>query len=193
MSRVSTFALILIAAGLIAVFGIAAAYGVSPADLTRDPAAVLAIPYYVGLLSNWGVMLCSAAAAICLFTAWTLRRRERSASTWLFASGLITLILALDDMFMLHEDVFPNVFGIHEKVVYTIYILAGGIFILYFLPEFLKRSYLIFASAILFLGISVISDSIGRWLYIPTALEVRSSTWPSFYGWSFLRRQLEMN
>jgi uncharacterized membrane protein len=33
------------------------------------------------------------------------------------------------------------------------------------------RKYLIFASAILFLSISVINDSIGRWLYIPTALE----------------------
>jgi hypothetical protein len=74
-------------------------------------------------------------------------------------------------MFMLHEDVFPNVFGIHEKVVYLIYILAGGIYMLYFLPEFLKRKYLLFAAAVVLLGISVISDSIGRWFTVPTAVE----------------------
>jgi hypothetical protein len=106
-----------------------------------------------------------------LFSAWLLREQKSASFAWLLASGLITLLLALDDMFMLHEDVFPNVFGIHEKVVYLIYILAGGIYMLYFLPEFLKRKYLLFAAAVVLLGISVISDSIGRWFTVPTAVE----------------------
>jgi hypothetical protein len=157
--------------GIAATIGIAAAYGVPVDELTRDPAAVMRIPYYIGLLSNWGIMLWSAAAAICLFSAWLLREQKSASFAWLLASGLITLLLALDDMFMLHEDVFPNVFGIHEKVVYLIYILGGGIYMLYFLPEFLKRKYLLFAAAVVLLGISVISDSIGRWFAVPTAVE----------------------
>jgi hypothetical protein len=165
------FALSLIASGIIAIVGIAAAFGVPADELTRDPAAVMGVRFYVGLLSNWGIMLWSAAAAMCLFTAWLLRERNSASFAWLLASGLITALLAMDDMFMLHEDVFPNVFGIHEKVVYLIYLLAGGIYILYFLPEFLKRKYLIFAAAFVFLAISVLSDSIGRWFYVPTAVE----------------------
>jgi hypothetical protein len=61
------FAVILIVVGIAATIGIAAAYGVPVDELTRDPAAVMRIPYYIGLLSNWGIMLWSAAAAICPF------------------------------------------------------------------------------------------------------------------------------
>jgi hypothetical protein len=165
------FALMLIAVGIVAIIGISAAYGVPVEDLTRDPAAVVNIPYYVGLLSNWGVMLWSAAAAVCLFSAWVLRGKQGTATSWLLASGMITLLLAVDDMFMLHEDVFPNVFGIHEKVVYAIYGILGFFYILYFLPEILKRRFVILAAACFFLGLSVLSDSIGRWFYVPTALE----------------------
>jgi hypothetical protein len=164
-------ALALIAVGLFAVIGLSSAYNAPAHDLTRDPAAVMKGPYYIGLLSNWGIILWSAAAGVCLLAAWLVSERAPRVGTWLLASGLLTLLLAVDDMFMLHETVFPDVFGIHEKVVYVIYSLLGGAYLLYFLPQILRRHYLFLIVSVFFLGLMVVSDSIGRWVETPTAIE----------------------
>ena len=36
--------------------------------LAKDPSEVIGFPSYIGMLSNWGVVLWVAAAAICLFS-----------------------------------------------------------------------------------------------------------------------------
>jgi hypothetical protein len=164
-------ALAMITVGLFAVMGLSSAYNVPAHDLTRDPAAVMNGAYYMGLLSNWGIMLWSATAGICLMAALLIREHAPRVGTWLFASGLLTLLLAVDDMFMLHETVFPDVFGIHEKLIYVLYSLVGGAYLLYFLPQILRRHYLFLILSVFFLGLMAVSDSIGRWVDIPTALE----------------------
>ena len=58
-------------------------------DLTRDPAAILDVPVYVGFLSQIGILLWAATAAICLFSAAVLWRREPvdSIARFLVCSG----------------------------------------------------------------------------------------------------------
>lgn len=72
-------------------------------DLMRDPASTYGGPLHIGLVSNLGVLVWFAAAVVCLFTAALLRASAPHAAPFFFASGLLTLILALDDFLMLHE------------------------------------------------------------------------------------------
>lgn len=97
-------------------------HGRSIGYLTRDPAAIGHMEFYAGFLSNVGVVFWCVAATVCLFCGALLSsahgRPERS---FLLASGLLTALLAMDDLFMLHEAFFPKVLGIPERAVHAAY------------------------------------------------------------------------
>jgi hypothetical protein len=96
--------------------------GTSFAAFMRDPAAHVGAPAYVGAISHIGIIMWAAAAAICLFSAWTIwragwRARQHSAQSserdredvrFLAWSGLGTLYLALDDVMLLHVDIYHH-------------------------------------------------------------------------------------
>lgn len=83
---------------------------VSIGFLTRDPAEIMETHTYIGMISNLGVVLWAAAAAICLFTASVVGRGRKGQEMSLFfkMSGALCTLLLLDDLFLLHERVFPN-------------------------------------------------------------------------------------
>lgn len=79
-------------------------------DLTRDPAQVYKSPFYIGFLSNLTVITWAVGAYAALFAAWFVRR-FRVDKEWLRffrLAGIFTLVLMLDDLFMFHEEIFPN-------------------------------------------------------------------------------------
>jgi hypothetical protein len=95
-------------------------------DLMRDPLATVNLPPYIGLFSNLGILLWCAATTLCLFTSLVLWRanQQRSLSNFLLYSGLLSLLLTLDDLYLLHEFVFPKVLNVPEKAVLLIYGIA---------------------------------------------------------------------
>ena len=97
--------------------------------LTRDPAAVARLPWYVGALSNLGAIMWCAAATILIFTG-SLRavrlNRPRDAQFMLHTGGLIALMLC-DDLFLVHDHLLPGLFGIHEASMYAAYLVLGGL------------------------------------------------------------------
>jgi hypothetical protein len=106
------------------------------AYLVRDPLAVAreapkCCSVYYGVISNLGVMLWMAAAAICLFTAlMAYTARAGSARTGFFlAGGLFTLWLGMDDFFLVHEEVLPQ-FGIPQIVTYAVYAAIGLVYLI---------------------------------------------------------------
>ena len=116
-------------------------------DLMRDPTAVADIAPYIGFVSNIGILLWCATAVICFFS-WQLIRTNENKSQhlpFIFWSGVLTVILMLDDLFLLHEDIFPNELGISQKIVIVLYfgLVAGWLF--YFtssnLPSSSRRAY----------------------------------------------------
>lgn len=133
--------------------------GIPIGKLTRDPAAIDGSPLYTGFLSQIGIFFWAASAAVCMFSAKVLSRHLESLKIkhFLFVSGLLTLVLGLDDVFLLHEEFFPY-FGVPEKAVFVSY--AG--FVLFYLVRFysiiLKTEYLLLGMALVFFGLSVISD-----------------------------------
>ncbi len=88
-----------------------------------DPVSEFSAPMYVGLVSNFGVVLWGSAASVCLFGAWLLRQKPdaRPQAMFLAASGLISALLMFDDLYLLHEEVFPERLHIPQPLVLTAY------------------------------------------------------------------------
>lgn len=120
--------------------------------LAKDPAEVMGFSPYIGMLSNWGVVLWMGAAAICLFSAVLLKQQKVSPSTLTFitVSGSFSLLLGIDDLFLLHDRLFPKLFDIPEKYFYFLYLFAFLIYLVCFLRQIIKYDYLLFGAALLF-------------------------------------------
>ena len=131
--------------------------GIPVSDLTRDITSILKVPPYIGFFSQIGICIWIATGAICLFTG-SIISSEHIQKSPLFLSGLFTLLLGFDDMFQLHEQTFPYLFGISEIVVFGIYGLLVLLFLVKYHLVLLKTDYVLLALAFFFLGLSVISD-----------------------------------
>lgn len=106
------------------------AYG--PPDalaLVRDPLGVAregdALPTYVGWLSGAGILLWAAAAGVLALAAWVRLRDRRDLALSYAAVGLLTAVLAVDDILLMHDAVLPNLFGIPEAVTQSAEGAAG--------------------------------------------------------------------
>ncbi len=112
------------AAVLVVAYLATRAAGISFTDLSRDPAATLDGPWYTGILSTSTIVLLLVGAGIALFAASLLpSSRGPSLRGLLVALGLVVIVVAADDLFMLHESVFPLV-GVGSVMTFAIYGIA---------------------------------------------------------------------
>jgi hypothetical protein len=141
--------------------------------LTRDPSAVTGSGFYIGMLSNLGMMLWSATTAICFFGTFLPSRSHhfRQPSFFLPISGILCLILTLDDGFMLHERVFPRLLHIPEIGIFLGYLIIFAGYSMYFFRWIVMTDYLLLILALLFLGLSTISDQIFPFSSLETFME----------------------
>lgn len=104
------------------IFMLKAWKGMPTEQLTRDPNALFDAPLYVGFLSQAGIFFWAGAITMCFYTAWLVPAQgmKKEVRYFLVSSGLLTLMLGLDDVFLLHEQFFPFI-GIPEKAVYAAY------------------------------------------------------------------------
>jgi hypothetical protein len=73
-------------------------------EILRDPAQQLGFSSFMGFISNIGVWLWVSSTAICCYSLITCRLRSSNGSTELvILLGLLSLLLAVDDFFLLHE------------------------------------------------------------------------------------------
>ena len=128
------------------------------AALTHDPNSLRGVPFYAGLLSNVGVMLWAATAGVCFFAAGLARRRQRGQRWFFLLGGLLTTLLLLDDLFMLHQDVFAGMFGIPEPLTYFAYAAVAAGFLLAFRRRILAGEFVPLAAALALFGVSVALD-----------------------------------
>jgi hypothetical protein len=120
--------------------------------LAKDPADTKRFASYIGMLSNWGAILWTAAAVICLFSAVLLKQQKAPNLTvrFLMVSGIFSLWLGIDDLYMLHDRLFPKMFRVPEILFYLLYFFAFAAYLVYFTPQILKYDYLLFMAAFLF-------------------------------------------
>ena len=103
-----------------------------------------------------GVLATFGSAAVCLFVSFHVK----SEASLLRAIGLLGLLLALDDLLMLHEDTLPNRLGLPEYLAYILYAIAAvQIAVRYRVPLSLAPLAGLFL-ALVFLGTSVAVDAL---------------------------------
>jgi hypothetical protein len=102
---------------------------------TRDAPSIVEEHFYMGYLSSVGAVIWTAATTVCLLTWYAQGRSLRS--PWLFG-GLLSMALGADDIFLLHEAVYPNLILLNERVVAAIYGAALAAF-LYLHRNFVRR------------------------------------------------------
>lgn len=97
-------------------------------EIVRDPAQQARHSSFLGFVSNIGVWLWVSSAVVCLFSAgvggFTTGQKQKQL---LILVGLLSLVLAVDDFFLLHDRYLP------EKAVFISYaIFAITLLIRYF-------------------------------------------------------------
>ena len=130
-SKVFFYGLYMLAIFLILIVAIASYYLNIPIyRFTRDPLAIAGGHPFLGIVSNIGVILWSATAAICFFSYAILKTSKKShdARSFIVAGGFMSLLLLLDDLFMLHERIYPKYLGSSEIIVFLFY---GSLLLLY--------------------------------------------------------------
>lgn len=131
-------------------------------DLTRDPAAIAFTPFYNGFISMLGIMCWSATAAIWLVGALLVRRNGATGKYFgFFLAGMVlTVLLMLDDAYMFHENLFPNILHLDEKVLYGIYAAYMIYYFWNFTARILESDYLPLVIALGCFATSLIIDQV---------------------------------
>ncbi len=145
---------------LIVVAFVSARLGVSPGYFTRDPSALTGANPFWGAVSNVGILLWCACATLCFYVSW-LARRSGATGEWtsfFLSAGILTTILLLDDLFLLHEVVFPGWLGIRERYVILTYGLAATYGVVRYRHIILATNYWILALAAGFFAVSLSVD-----------------------------------
>lgn len=129
---------------------------VRTAELLADPAELVGFPAWYGAFSHLAVLLWTSTAAICLFASRVGRRGE--VARFLLASGLLSSVLALDDLFQLHEDVVPTHLGLAEPWVVAVEIAIALWIGVRFSDAILEGELWLLVLALGSLGASVLID-----------------------------------
>lgn len=139
----------------------AQAIGLPFASLARDTTAVLNGHPFVGMISNLGVLLFAMATGISLFCyAFLAIATSPRQAQFFLATGLFTGMLMIDDLFLLHENIFPLMLNISESLVFLFYIVCFCLYCFTFRKHLLNRYSYFFLLAAVFFAVAMTADKI---------------------------------
>jgi hypothetical protein len=144
---------------LLGVWLISMQHGIPVQHFTGDPSKVFETHPFIGFLSNIGILFWCGTATICFFT-FSLIGKELPLMKrrFILFSGLFTLFLLIDDLFMFHEEVFPFIFHTSHKRIMAAYVLLALGFLFFFRKTIFENHFPVFLLAGFFLGGSVVMD-----------------------------------
>lgn len=145
---------------LSAVIYIGMEYTIELDHFTQDPVTVMNAPFYLGFFSHFGILFWCGTAILCFYTRIILRNTSTDAEQlkFLFYSGLLTSLLLFDDLFLLHEDVFPEFLNLNKGTVYLVYVNIIILYMLLFRREILDSEFIILIVASMLIAISQFVD-----------------------------------
>jgi hypothetical protein len=156
-----------IAALDLVLFAVHRTTGIPLRYFTRDPVETVyelthQAPFYLGAVSYLGIVGWCVAGTVCLFVAGLLARRSRGDGVvaFLIGTGLVPLVLMLDDLFLLHEEVLPNRLHVPERVVLAAYAMLVAGYVARFLPRILGTNLLLLALSFLAFAASLAVDQL---------------------------------
>ena len=165
---------------------------------TRDPLAVARMHPLTGVISNLGAILWSAGAALPLFTWFALRALGNAGRFQgvLLGGGLLTALLLFDDLFMLHESLYPRYLGLgteSEGPILGIYGLCMAAYLVRGRARLLEARPFLLAAALGLFALSVVGDQfvardvVGRHMFEDGLKFLGIAAWLAFQGSVCLR------
>ena len=137
----------------VAALGLSDLAGIDSQKVIRDLAQTCSTPAGVGLLSNLGYLLWLAAAAVALFTTYGgLPGIKGKQKELLACGGWFSLILCIDDMFLLHDRYIGQTF------LYVLYMLFSVLIATRYRKQLIACKGEIFLLAVALLGTSIAVD-----------------------------------
>ena len=134
----------------VAALALSSMAGIKGQEVLRDLAQTCGTPAGVGLLSNLGYLLWMAAAAVALFTAYAGVPGIRAKQLELLAcGGWFSLILCIDDMFLLHD------LYVGQTFLYLLYIVFAALIATRYRKQLKTSKGDLFLLAVALLGASI--------------------------------------
>jgi drug/metabolite transporter (DMT)-like permease len=102
---------------------------------------------------------------ICLFALLVLHRQQGDFSAskrFLVYGTVLTAVLALDDIFLFHEEVAPIYLHLDELIIFGVYIIVGVGFVLLNWREILSSEYALLLLALALFATSIALDAIPK-------------------------------
>jgi hypothetical protein len=117
---------------------------------------------YIGFVSNIGAFVWAFAIAICVYVGVLLfnQREQRNASYFFLYAAVLSILLMLDDFFMLHEIIYPRYFHIGSDIIYSIYAALGIGFVVKFKKIILQSDLIILFLSFGFFALSIFFDEL---------------------------------
>jgi len=135
--------------------------GIKGQLVLRDLAQTCGTPAGVGLLSNLGYLLWLAAAAVTLFTAYSGQPGVRGKQRELMAcGGWFSLLLCIDDMFLLHDRYIGQTF------LYLLYMVFAAL-----IATRYRRQLMASRGELFLLAVALLGASIGIDLFQPNEVD----------------------
>jgi hypothetical protein len=121
----------------------------------RDPVALARLPLEAGVFSYVGILAWWTGAVAALLAASLLPPGTPRAA--LLYGGWLTVMLALDDLFQLHEGLFPAL-GLPELAVQGGYAVAAAAYLLAFVRFHVRMDWPLLLAALCLLALSIFAD-----------------------------------
>lgn len=122
--------------------------------LVRDANAIAHQPNYFAALEHAEILLMNGAGWIALFAALFCRKQTRR---FLFLGGLLSLLLAADDLYMFHESAWR--IHVPEQAVFGLYAVLLILLVLANLRHFLKTPFLLLGVALVLFAAAIVVDA----------------------------------
>ncbi len=128
-------------------------------SLTRDPTVTAEEPWYLGIASSLGAVGWAAAAAFFGFGALLVWRAAGVGSRVLGLAALYSLLLLVDDVFLLHDDILLRAVG-SERPIYAVYLVLGAAWLLSSFRMLEPPTMVLLLASTTLLGLSIVVDQI---------------------------------
>ncbi len=138
--------------------------GFSIVEILRDPAQQAELPSLLGFVSNIGVWLWVSSATVCFFSLVSRRfKNPRDPLEIVLILGLLSSLLAVDDLFLLHDR------HVHQKGIFIFYALCCLTLLLRHFRRIMEIDGFSFLFAGLLLAMSIYIDTHQRKMPMPYA------------------------
>ena len=153
------FLSLILAAIMLLTWGISKAFSIPLNYLIEDSASVLGASQFIGFstLIGAGILMLGAGAVILALTFHPAFGASRE-SLAVLGLALISLYLALDDCFLLHERVITGIFQVGERSIYLAYLIPFGLFVIIFQEQLFDQKTCLFFCAGAWFALSLAAD-----------------------------------